>query len=114
MPGRATAPDAGWSLLAPGSDPPGQLLRQLANLQLFSVVAGARTLAEAGRALYRSPAAVSRATHDLEAAVGTCLLERGGQGIRLSDAGRRVVRRARRIETEVVGAAGALVHVLGG
>lgn len=70
-------------------------------MKIFIAALDEGSLAGAGRALNRSPAAVSRAIAFLEAHVGTELLHRTTRSIRLSEAGGRYAVAARRILMEL-------------
>ena len=70
-------------------------------MKVFVVAVDEGSLAAAGRALKRSPAAISRAIAALEDHVGAPLLHRTTRAMRLSEAGERYVAACRRILTEL-------------
>lgn len=70
-------------------------------MKVFVTALDEGSLAAAGRALRRSPAAVGRAIAFLEAHVGVELLHRTTRSIRLSEAGQRYAAACRRILTEL-------------
>lgn len=65
-------------------------------LSLFLAIADAGGLAAAGRRLGRSPPAMTRALHGLEASLGVRLADRSTRRFALTEAGRRLADRARR------------------
>ncbi|MAQ16525.1 MAG: LysR family transcriptional regulator [Sandaracinus sp.] len=69
--------------------------RQLA---VFCAVAEAGSITGASRQLHVSQPAVSATIQKLEGALGVTLLERGARGVALTDAGRKLVGHARRVQ----------------
>lgn len=63
----------------------------LNRLIMLREVAAKKTIASAAEALFMSPSAVSQQMSVLEREAGVPLLERHGRGVRLTDAGRRLV-----------------------
>ena len=80
---------------------PPELAGQLGNLGTFLRVAQAKSMADAGRVLFKSSAAVSRAVRELEDVLGGELFERTGRGVLLSHRGRAVLARVLRIDQEL-------------
>ena len=74
---------------------------RIETMKVFIATLDEGSLAGAGRALKRSPAAISRAIASLEAHVGVELLHRTTRSIRLSEAGERYALACRRILTEL-------------
>ena len=74
---------------------------RIETMKVFIATLDEGSLAGAGRALKRSPAAVSRAIASLEAHVGVELLHRTTRSIRLSEAGERYAAACRRILMEL-------------
>lgn len=70
-------------------------------LKMLREVAGRGTIAAAAEALFMSPSAVSQQMAVLEREAGVPLLERDGRGVRLTEAGRRLVRNTERILAEL-------------
>src|SRR6266404_7876519 len=70
---------------------------RIETMKVFIATLDEGSLAGAGRALKRSPAAISRAIASLEAHVGVELLHRTTRSIRLSEAGERYAVACRRI-----------------
>ena len=66
-------------------------------LRIFSVVAEQNTFSGAAQALHISQPAVSKGVQELEKQVGVPLLERGGRGVRLTEAGGALQEHARAI-----------------
>jgi DNA-binding transcriptional LysR family regulator len=66
-------------------------------LRMLREVASRGTIARAAEALYMSPSAVSQQMAVLEREAGVALLERSGRGVRLTDAGVRLVENTERI-----------------
>jgi molybdate transport repressor ModE-like protein len=73
-------------------------------LAVLREVAAQGSFSAAAQALTYSQSAVSQQIATLEREAGTRLVERHGRGIRLTDAGRALVRRADAILTELAGA----------
>jgi DNA-binding transcriptional LysR family regulator len=67
---------------------------ELRRLKLLREVAARGTVHGAARALDYTPSAISQQLAVLEREAGTALLERAGRGVRLTDAGRVLVRHA--------------------
>ncbi|MCU4117748.1 LysR family transcriptional regulator [Variovorax sp. N23] len=72
----------------------------LRQLQAFSAVAAAGSIARAAEGLLRVPSAVTRSVLQLEGALGRPLFDRGSRGVTLNASGELVLVRARRIERE--------------
>ncbi len=70
-------------------------------LKMLREVAGRGTIAAAAEALFMSPSAVSQQMSVLEREAGVALLEREGRGVRLTEAGRRLVANTERILAEI-------------
>ncbi|MEV8611680.1 LysR family transcriptional regulator, partial [Amycolatopsis sp. NPDC051373] len=81
----------------------------LTALRVFREVAERGSFTAAAAALGYTQSAVSRQIASLERAAGTPLVERRHDGVRLTPAGRLVVRRAATVVDEVDAAARALV-----
>ena len=64
-------------------------------LHSFVMVAEAGSLAEAGRRLDLTPAAIAARLHALEEELGTTLVQRAGRSVRLTDAGLKILERSR-------------------
>jgi DNA-binding transcriptional LysR family regulator len=73
----------------------------VARLRMLREVASRGTLAAAAEALFMTPSAVSQQMAVLEREAGTPLLERRGRGVRLTDAGARLVENTERILAEL-------------
>jgi DNA-binding transcriptional LysR family regulator len=73
----------------------------LNRLRMLREVASRGTLAAAAEALFMTPSAVSQQMAVLEREAGTPLLERRGRGVRLTDAGLRLVENTERILAEL-------------
>lgn len=69
-------------------------------LRLFAAVVEHRGFSRAAEAVHVSQPAVSKAVRELERRAGMPLLERGGRGVRLTEAGTALYARARRIFAE--------------
>lgn len=74
---------------------------KLQQLQYLIAIAEHGGLRSAAQALNVTAAAVSKGLQELENTAGTRLLERHAQGLQLTDAGRRLLTRARLIQSEV-------------
>lgn len=73
----------------------------LALLKVFETVAEEGSFSRAGQRLYRSQPAISLAVKRLEADLGARLIDRSSRALRVTDAGREVLRHAKRFrETE--------------
>jgi len=70
---------------------------RIAGIRAFVEVAERRSFAEAARRLRRSPTAVTRVIADLEARLGTRLLNRTTRSVSLTEAGERFLAGARRV-----------------
>ena len=70
-------------------------------LRMLREVASRGTIAAAAGALFMTPSAVSQQMAVLEREAGTPLLERRGRGVRLTDAGLRLVENTERILAEL-------------
>ena len=70
---------------------------RLRELEVFSEIATARSLAEAGRRLNMSPPAVTRTLAALEERLGVRLVQRTTRSLKLTDAGRRFREAATRL-----------------
>jgi LysR family transcriptional regulator of gallate degradation len=90
---------------------PPDLRGQLGNLRTFLQVAQAKSMADAGRALFKSSAVVSRAMRELECVVGGMLFERTSRGVMLNDRGRTVLARVQRIDQELSQAAAEVARL---
>ena len=66
-------------------------------LRILREVASRGTLAAAAEAMFMTPSAVSQQMAVLEREAGTPLLERRGRGVRLTDAGARLVQNTERV-----------------
>jgi len=64
-------------------------------LHSFVTVAEAGSIAEAARRLDLTPAAVAARLHALEAELGTQLIQRAGRSVRVTEAGLKILERAR-------------------
>lgn len=84
-----------------------------ANLHVFVRIADSGSLSAAARSLGMPKSSVSRALSRLETAAGAALLERTPQNQRLTDAGRLLLRHARRILDDVSEAESALGGLIG-
>ncbi|WP_017589872.1 LysR family transcriptional regulator [Nocardiopsis ganjiahuensis] len=69
-------------------------------LRLLIAVCEYGTVTAAAEALYRSPSGVSKQLKDLAAELDVDLLERHGRRVRLTPAGQRLVRHARRLNAQ--------------
>jgi len=69
----------------------------VARLKMLREIAARGTIAAAAEALFLSPSAVSQQMAVLEREAGTPLLERSGRGVRLTQAGERLVSRTEEI-----------------
>ena len=70
-------------------------------LRMLREVAARGTIAAAAEALFMTPSAVSQQMSVLEREAGTPLLERSGRGVRLTDAGLKLVANTERILAEI-------------
>lgn len=66
-------------------------------LHSFVMVAEAGSLAEAGRRLDLTPAAIAARLHALEEELGTTLVQRAGRSVRLTDSGLKILERSRSV-----------------
>jgi DNA-binding transcriptional LysR family regulator len=78
------------------------------DLRLFLGIARAGRLIGAGRRLGLDHSTVARRLTALETAVGSRLFDRGPRGVQPTEAGRRLLDHAERIEAEIIGATAAL------
>lgn len=85
----------------------------LHQLRLLREVAGRRTIAAAADSLGYTPSAVSQQLAGLERSTGIAVLERIGRNVRLTDAGRELVRHADGLLSGVEAAQVALERVNG-
>ena len=74
---------------------------ELRHLRAFLAVAEEGSAYRAGEALFRAQSAVSRSIHKLEAVLGVSLFERRAHGMLLTEYGRALHVRARRVQEEV-------------
>lgn len=86
----------------------------LNRLRMLREVASRGTIAAAAEAFFMSPSAVSQQMAVLEREAGVPLLEREGRGVRLTDAGRRLVLNTERILAEIEHAEAELAASSGG
>jgi DNA-binding transcriptional LysR family regulator len=70
-------------------------------LRMLREVAARVTISAAAEALFMTPSAVSQQMGVLEREAGTVLLERSGRGVRLTDAGLKLVANTERILAEI-------------
>jgi DNA-binding transcriptional LysR family regulator len=82
------------------------------DLRVFLRVAEARSLSRAAAILRRPKSSLSRQLARLEAEAGAMLVERGRDGLRLTDAGRVLVDHAARVVALIDGAAAAVQDAL--
>jgi len=73
----------------------------LTRLRMLREVAARGTIAKAAQSLFMSPSAVSQQMAVLEREAGVPLLEREGRGVKLTDAGKRLVENTERILAEM-------------
>jgi LysR family transcriptional regulator of gallate degradation len=90
---------------------PPDLSGQLGNLRTFLQVAQAKSMADAGRVLFKSPTVVSRTMCELEYVLGGTLFERTSRGVMLNDRGRTVLARVQRIDQELSQAAAEVARL---
>src|SRR5437667_83956 len=74
---------------------------ELRHLRAFLAVAEQGSANRAGAALFRAQSAVSRSIHKLERELGVKLFERRARGMLLTEYGRALLVRARRVHTEL-------------
>src|SRR5437867_2673491 len=74
---------------------------ELRHLRAFLAVADQGSANRAGAALFRAPSAVSRSIHKLEYELGVELFERRSRGMLLTEYGRALLVRARRVYAEM-------------
>ena len=74
---------------------------ELRYLRAFLAVAEEGSAYRAGEALFRAQSAVSRSIHKLESVLGVKLFERRAHGMLLTEYGRALLVRARRVQHEV-------------
>ena len=70
-------------------------------LETFVIIAGHGSIAEAARRLNLTPAAVAQRMRALEQEIGATLLSRSGQTVQLTEAGAKILERARGLLQEV-------------
>lgn len=85
----------------------------LSDLNVFARIADLGTLSAAARSLSSPKSSISRSLCRLEEAAGTPLVERSTRHLRLTDAGRLMLRHARRILDDVGDAENALSGLVG-
>src|SRR5256714_15559307 len=86
---------------------------ELRHLRAFLAVADQGSANRAGASLFRAPSAVSRSVHKLEYELGVELFERRSRGMLLTEYGRALLVRARRVPAEMQRARTALPSLLG-
>src|SRR5438477_9041728 len=74
---------------------------ELRHLRAFLAVADQGSANRAGATLFRAPSAISRSIHKLESELGVELFERRARGMLLTDYGRALLVRARRVHSEM-------------
>src|SRR2546423_13569787 len=74
---------------------------ELRHLRAFLAVADQGSANRAGASLFRAPSAVSRSVHKLECDLGVELFERRSRGMLLTEYGRALLVRARRVHAEM-------------
>jgi LysR family transcriptional regulator of gallate degradation len=74
---------------------------ELRHLRAFLAVAEEGSAYRAGETLFRAQSAVSRSVHKLESVLGVALFERRAHGMLLTEYGRALLTRARRVQQEV-------------
>jgi LysR family transcriptional regulator of gallate degradation len=74
---------------------------ELRHLRAFLAVAEEGRAYRAGETLFRAQSAVSRSVHKLESVLGVALFERRAHGMLLTEYGRALLTRARRVQQEV-------------
>src|SRR5438552_6417858 len=74
---------------------------ELRHLRAFLAVADHGSAYQAGASLFRAPSAVSRSVHKLEYELGVELFERRSRGMLLTEYGRALLVRARRVHAEM-------------
>jgi LysR family transcriptional regulator of gallate degradation len=74
---------------------------ELRQLRAFLAVADQGSANRAGAALFRAQSAVSRAIHKLESQLGVTLFERRARGMLMTEYGRVLLVRARRVQAEM-------------
>jgi len=74
---------------------------ELRHLRVFLAVADQGSANLAGEALFRAQSAVSRSIHKLESELGVTLFERRARGMLLTEYGRALQLRARRVQEEI-------------
>src|SRR3954466_6081727 len=88
-------------------------LMELRELQAIVAIADERHFTRAAERLHLAQPALSQQLRRLEARLGIRLVERTPQYVRLTDAGNRVVARARRINAEVAATAAEIDELKG-
>jgi DNA-binding transcriptional LysR family regulator len=77
---------------------------RLRHLETFVAIVDAQTLTAAAARLYKTQAAVSQDLKSLEASLGVTLIDRSGQRIELTSAGRALLPMARKLLTDLADA----------
>ena len=77
---------------------------ELRQLRAFLAVADQGSANRAGAALFRAQSAVSRSIHKLESELGVILFERRARGMLMTEYGRALLVRAKRVQAEMQGA----------
>src|SRR3989440_299151 len=86
---------------------------ELRHLRAFLAVADQGSANRAGASLFRAPSAVSRSVHKLEYELGVGLFERRSRGMLLTEYGRALLVRARRVHAEMQRARTELASLVG-
>jgi LysR family transcriptional regulator of gallate degradation len=89
------------------------MLLELRHLRAFLAVAEQGSANRAGAALFRAQSAVSRSIHKLESELQVALFERRARGMLLTEYGRALLVRARRVHAEMQRARGDLIAITG-
>src|SRR4029453_8333774 len=74
---------------------------ELRQLRAFLAVADQGSANRAGIALFRAQSAVSRSIHKLETALGVTLFERRARGMLMTEYGRALLVRAKRVHPQI-------------
>lgn len=83
-------------------------------MRILREISARGTIAAAAEALFMTPSAVSQQMAVLEREAGSPLLERAGRGVRLTEAGRRLVMHTERVLSELEAAEAELAAVTSG
>src|SRR6266480_4787345 len=86
---------------------------ELRHVRAFLAVADQGSVNRAGAALFRAQSAVSRSIHKLEYELGVELFERRSRGMLLTEYGRALLVRARRVHAEMQRARTELASLVG-